>query len=205
MASKLDQWVATLSRGTLATLAIGAGILFIVFSNPPRSVCHSQIEYLKEQQRGFLFSREDAKFEFTPSIKKSGESCRQADTPGACYELFSKMRILMRDLQTVPKECASRVGKLEEIKNAMWSTVRLMTNSAWGKAPPSSFQEKYGWLDQADIALYCSLKFQIIRFYGESEWASYRETLFTSLPGAKDLQRKEVWEKMLLSEDCRSY
>ncbi|MGE0764580.1 MAG: hypothetical protein AB7N80_14995 [Bdellovibrionales bacterium] len=206
MASQLDRWLATLSRGTLATLAISAGILFIIFSDPPHTVCQAQLNFLRDQQKGFLFADPgNKKLARGASFQQMAEYCQRGDGPGACYELFAKMRVLVRDLQSVPAECASQAAAIDEVKAALWGTAKFMTKTAWGKVPPVAYQDKFGWLDVADIALFCGLKAQIIRFYGESDWDSYREGLFRDLPGAKDLQRKNAWEKMILSEDCRRY
>lgn len=204
MASKLDQFLASFSRATLATVAIGGGILFIIFSDPPRTICDAQVEFLKQQQRGFLFA-DPAKKLRGANFSQMGEYCDRGNGPGACYELFSKMRILMRDLQTVPPECAAKISQVSEVQKALWSTTKFMVKAAWGKVPPPNYQEKFGWLDVADLALFCSMKTQITKLFGESAWNSYRETLFTELPGAKEIQRKDAWEKMILSEDCRRY
>lgn len=205
MASSLDRWLSTLSRGTLATLAIGGGILFIVLSDPPRNQCDAQFDYVKQQQAGFLFASEDKSVAKGVSYKQLKEYCEKSPGPGACYEFFGKLRIMIRDLQTIPDECAGRAGGINEIKEAVWGAAKFMVNSAWGEKPPDNYMERFGWLDQADVALYCSLNAQIVRMYGQGAWDSYRETLFSELPGAKDLPRKEAWPRMLLSEDCRRY
>lgn len=206
MASQLDRWLSTLSRGTIAIIAIGGGILFIIFSNPPRTVCHSQIEFLQEQQKAFLFPETDeATLAKTPGFVKMFEYCERGGGPGACYELFQKMRTLSQDLVAVPDECAARAAKLSEVEEALKKTIHLMVKAAWGVKPPESYMDKFGWLDVADVSLFCGLKNQIIRLYGESTWDAYRERLFHELPGAKDLPRKTAWEKLLLSEDCRRY
>ncbi len=186
-------------------MAIGGGILFIVISDPPRTVCFSQTDYLQEQQQGFLFSDPKAPESRKPSFTRMFEYCEKNNGPGGCYEFFSKMRLLSQDLQSVPDECTGRAGGFQEIENALWKTMNLMVRAAWGSVPPKSYPEKFGWLDAADIALYCSLKTQLIRLYGNSTWENYREKLFHELPGAKDLPRKDTWEKILLSEECRKY
>ena len=195
-----------MSRGTLATVAIAAGILFIIFSDPPQTLCQSQLNFLKEQQKGFLFAAgAKEKAVRGGNFQQMAQYCQRGDGPGACYEVFAKMRVVVRDLASVPEECTGAVADIPEIKQALWGTVQYMSKAAWGKVPPAGYLEKLGWLDQADVALFCGLKTQIIRFYGNSAWDNYRETLFTDLPGAKALQRKEAWEKMLISEDCRRY
>ena len=51
----MDRWLASLSRGALATLVIGGGILFIILSDPPVGVCDTQKNVFKENMTPFLF------------------------------------------------------------------------------------------------------------------------------------------------------
>lgn len=206
MASSLDRWLATLSRRTLAALAIGGGILFIIMTSPPRTVCDSQIDHIREQQKGFLFADKSPKGQAKPiGIKSMTEYCRQGRGPGACYELFARIRSLTRDLELVPQECAEDVGAVSEVKGAIKSSLSLITQLAWGEKAPGSLVEKLAWMDVADVALFCGLKRQAIRLYGDSFWESMREQLMKDLPGAKDLPRKDVWEKSIVSEDCQRF
>jgi len=206
MASALDRWLATLSRGTIAVLTIGGGIIFIVLSDPPHTVCDSQMELLRQQQKGFLFEDpKDKKAKLLPSFASMLDYCEKGNGPGACYELFGKMRKVSQDIASVPTECGAKAGAIKEVKSALWGTVDFMVKAAWGTKPPAAAMEKFGWLDAADIALFCSLQTEIIRIYGQASWDSYRESLFHELPGAKDLPRKSAWEKLILSEPCNRY
>lgn len=210
MASYLDRWLSTLPRNILAFSAIVGGIIFIILADPPHTVCDSQIELLKTQQSGFVFKEAPA-----PGAKKKGSTirasfttlydyCQQNAGPGGCYELFAATRSLVEDLQVVPNECASDLASVSEVKKILWAMSEFMARAAWGEKPPSAYLEKFGWLDTADVALFCTIKRQIEKTYGESSWVSFTEKLFRELPGAKDLPRKEAWEKLILS-DCHRY
>lgn len=206
MASPLDQWIRTLSKGTLAALVIGIGILFIIFSDPPRTVCDSQLDAVKKQQASFLFPDQmDKKDPKGTSFKALYTYCKNSPGPGACYELFAKLRLLVRDLNSVPNECTSSLAGESAIQMALWMPIKLMVESAWGTKPPEGLVEKLCWLDSSDIGLFCNLSSWIVRIYGQPAWEGYRESLFKDLPGAASLGRKEAWERMLLSVDCPKY
>jgi hypothetical protein len=76
---------------------------------------------------------------------------------------------------------------------------------AWGETPPTAYHAKFGWLDTADVSLYCGLKTRIIAFYGDPAWSAFREKMMKELPGAKDLARNQVWDMSLFSENCSRY
>jgi hypothetical protein len=83
--------------------------------------------------------------------------------------------------------------------------MELLLRVAWGTKPPDAYHAKFGWLDTADISLFCKLKTRIISFYGEPAWNAYREKMMKELPGAKDIARETVWDLSLFSENCSRY
>jgi len=206
MASGFDRWLATASRNTLAFLIIGLGIILIIVFNPPHTICDSQVAQIRELQKGFVFrDKTDREAMKKASFVEMSNYCKLGNTPGACYELFAKLRDLVRDLTTVPQDCASTVGAINEIQLVLQESADLMARIAWTEKMPESHVDKFGWLDPADMSLFCALKEQYIRLLGQAVWDNYRERLFRELPGAKDLPRKMAWERMILSENCSRY
>jgi hypothetical protein len=286
----MNNWLATLSKNTLAVLAIGGGIFMIIVANPPHTVCDSQLEVLRESQKHFLYEssnfllyKKKPKVTFTdkdfgtdafPNEIKSAsgaylvlksvngvsvgdlvyqsetdkarvtsvdyasstvsvdqsqgtwkpgscwiyhktsnitkykglhDECKASNTPGGCYELFQNIKVLLDDLVAVPKDCGSAAGGIKEVNAALWETVELLVRLAWGEKPPSAYNSKFGWLDTADITLFCKLKARISSMYGEAKWTAFREKMMLDLPGSKDLNRNQVWEMVLFSENCARY
>lgn len=203
---RMDKWLAQFSKTTIAFCAIVGGILFIVLSDPPHTVCQSQIEVLKESQKHFLY-KDPPKSKVIKTTKYTTQynRCEGSKSPGGCYEFFQSIKVLLDDLQTVPSDCGAAVGEVSEVRKALWSTVELLVRLAWGEKPPAAYHAKFGWLDNADINLFCKLKVRITQMYGESSWNNFRERMMADLPGAKDLNRNQVWEMALLSENCARY
>lgn len=182
------------------------GILVIVLSQPPHSVCDSQMEILRETQRKFLYKeRPKSKVLKTSNYQYLHDRCRDNASPGGCYELFQEVKTLLDDLETVTHECAPTAGAITEVKKALWDTEDLLVRLAWGGAPPAAYHAKFGWLDRADVTLFCKLKTRLISTYGEPAWNSFREKLMLDLPGAKDLARNQSWDMSLFSENCARY
>jgi len=195
----------SLSKGMIAFLAIAGGILFIILNEPPHSVCDSQVEVFRKSQERFLFLNKKAKAIKTTRYEELRDLCKNSNNPGGCYEYFQEMRTLLADLANFTGECASTSGKIREVKRALWETSELMVRAAWGDSPPAMYSAKFAWLDVADMSFYCKLKARIELTYGADAWAQFREGLFAKLPGVKGLNRSQIWELSLFSENCSRY
>ena len=202
----LDQWLASLSKNTLATLSILGGIAFIVLLNPPHSVCDSQKEIFKKTTESTFFIDPKKKKLITKNrFTNFLNECRYDGKPGGCYEFFESLRFLTREMAIVPDQCVQAVSSFPEVKDALWKGTELMVRLAWGETPPESFVERAGWLSEAEIALFCRLKKQTTRAFGESAWTTFREGQFKKLPGVTDLSRNEAWSRMIFSFQCSKY
>lgn len=201
----MDKWLAQFSKNTIAFVAIVGGILFIVLSEPPHSVCDAQISVIQEAQNSFLYKDPQSKVVQTTKYERLRDRCKVTNNPGGCYEFFQEMKKLLQDFSTVSSECAGKVGGVSEINKALWETSELLVRLAWGEKPPASYHAKFGWLDAADINLFCKLKTRISYVYGEPAWNQFRERMMTELPGAKEISRNQVWELNLFSENCARY
>lgn len=202
----MDKFLSSIPKNLLAALAIVGGMLFIIISDPPKSVCDSQLEVIRTSQKLFLFLDPKKKAVKTTKFEALRDQCRATNNPGGCYELFNSMKVFLQDLSTVTRDCGGAVGGVAEFKRALWETADLIVRLAWGETPPTAYHAKFAWLDTADIALYCKLKNRIQIIYGEPAWNNFREKLMTKeLPGAKDIPRNQVWDMSIFSENCARY
>lgn len=204
----MDKLLATIPKNLLAFLAISGGILFIILSEPPRTVCQTQIEKIKTLQTNFLYRDErwpKAKNIKTTKYKYLHDYCKTTNNPGGCFELFSEVKTLLRDLGTLTEECTGAASGVPEIRAVLWQTLDLLVRLAWGEKPPVAYHAKFGWLDTADISLYCSLKDRVVATFGEREFSAYREKLMRELPGSETLTRTQIWDMSLFSENCARY
>lgn len=201
----MEKILATFPKNLIVILAIAGGTLFIILTDPPHTVCESQLAVLKKNQLNFLYKDPKSKIQKITKYQRLRDHCKVTNNPGGCYELFQEMRMLLQDLSAVPGDCASSAGEVPEVKKALWETSDLMVKLAWGASPPAAYHNKFGWLDTADISLFCRLKNRITIAYGESSWTAFREKLMLDLPGAKDLPRNQVWDMSVFSENCTRY
>jgi hypothetical protein len=201
----MDRIFSIIPKWFLATAVIGGGIAFLVISNPPHTVCESQIEVFQDAQKRFLFVDKVKKTTIPAKYRMLVDHCKITNNPGGCYELFQEMKIMLKDSQSVPSDCASTWGDLAEVKKSLWEVEELLLRLAWGEKPPTTYYQKFGWLDTADVSLYCQLKTAISRTYGEESWDQFREKMFKELKGADKMSRNEIWDMTLYSENCARY
>lgn len=201
----LDRFLANLPKNILATLIVGGGIFFIILVDPPHTICDAQLDTFKEAQLGFVYLDPQNKSVQTTDYELLTKQCRVSNSPGGCYELFARLKALISDIESIPKECTSKAAGEGKVRKLLWEALDLMAKLAWGEKPPQSYYEKFGWLEPPDLLLYCDLRRTVVRLYGKPAWEQFREGLFKTLPGATGLQRTQVWEHMLLSINCDQY
>lgn len=201
----LDKFLAQLPKNMLALLAIGGGIFLILVLNPPYTICDSQMSSFREAQLGFVHLDPKDKVKKTSDFDLQVERCKATNSPGGCYELFLKLKTMLKDLNSIPKNCSSVAAADSKIRRVVWDSLDLIVRLAWGQKPPETYYEKFGWLEPPDILLYCQLKRAAERVFGRSQWESFRERMFRELPGANQLNRSKAWEMMLISTNCDSY
>jgi hypothetical protein len=201
----MDRFLSLIPKNLLAFLAIAGGMAFIIMSQPPHSLCDSQLEVIDSAQRRFLYKDPQSKKIVTTKYELLRDHCKRTNDPGGCYELFQEIKIMNHDLGMLTSECQPVVADIKEYKRAMWETVETLVRLAWGESPPASYTSKFGWLDSADLSLFCNLKDRIVAAYGEDQWDSFRERMMSELPGTKDLPRNQVWDLSIFSENCARY
>lgn len=201
----MDRILSLIPKNVLAFLAIAGGIALIIMSQPPHTVCDSQIKVIEKSQARFL--QKDPKSNKITSTKyeRLRDHCKVTNNPGGCYEYFQELRTLLHDLATLARECMSALSEVNEFKRAIVESSELIVRLAWGEKAPATYSVKFGWLDSADMSLFCRIKNYYIQSYGDEAWDQFRERMMRELPGAKDLPRNQVWDLSIFSENCSKY
>lgn len=196
--------INSLPKTVLAVLALVVGFIFIILNDPPKSICTVQLEIFKDAQKRLLYKEEIKGVNRPAQIDELLRICRASNSPGGCNELFFKLKTLNKDLNSVPSQCSSTVGGETPVRDYMWKSYRLIVELAWGSKPPSGYERRFAWLDSADLALFCDMKENLIRLYGEQRHKEFQEEMFQSLPQAPMLTRDQIWQRTILSTRCES-
>lgn len=200
------EWFKSLPKTMFVTIVLTAGVLFIVISDPPRTVCDSQLDKFKEATSELLaLDSVKRPTQKVNRFRKLLDTCKSTNSAGGCYELFLSVKRMLKVTQTISPECYGKLSSHEAFSSSLWQTLDLMVQLAWGAKPPQTSSLKGGWFDPADLNLYCEMKRAGENIYSASRWSSFVEGYFKSLPGASALSRDEAWSKMLFSINCSAY
>lgn len=203
-------------------LLLGIGLIFLI--QEPHSICNAQLDVLKEAQAGQIFTRQTEKSQRPAIFPRLVENCKIGNSPGACYEMFTSLRKLIRDLNGSPQECLAEFGEVDEIKRALHQGTELVIQLAWGDRPPEPGVNRFGWMEAPDLSLYCQLKSVYLKTYGNEGWESFRLATYAKLPGEAQIieqgkctnceslkkatdafSAEEIWIRSLFSLRCDQY
>jgi len=202
----MDQFINSLPKTLVAIVAMVVGLLVMRAINPPTTICDAQLELFRDSQKKFLYP-DAAVNGITKSsmIRQFVDTCKASNTPGACFELFQGLKKMAVDLGNIPEQCAEATGDEKQLTDWLWSSLRLMTLIAWGDKPPANYLQKSGWFDSSELSLFCELRRQSIRIYGNDTFRNWQETQLKSFPLAENLTREQVWSLSILSTPCDLY
>lgn len=220
----MEKFINSLPKPVLAILAILVGIIVIMILNPPHSVCDTQAETFKELQMGNIFPIMEKKNKLPPTLTRAKEACQLGNSAGSCYEYFMVLKKVADDISKSSSECFSQLYGMKEVRSAMNDGIELMVRLAWGIHPPEPGLERFGWLQEADIAVFCRIKNVYLRANGEEAWSRLRQSVAAKLPGeevpfstepgliaaparvAKDMMtEQDIWNRSLFSVRCDGY
>lgn len=200
----MEQWLLRLPRSLLGLLVVGAILIYFIVSDPPQSACDAQMASVQEYLDRYVSRAKEDGWSYKSGFRDKYRACLKANSLGGCLVLIKRFKKFERQMRKVPKECSSHRLVAAKQKNYAMA-IQLMAQLAWGAEPPSSLFEKKGWLDDESLALYCRLKKEHQRFYGSTAFRSLQESSLSGLPGAKELTRKQRWDRSLYSLPCKPY
>lgn len=104
----LEEFSRQMPKPVLAALVLLVAIFIIIFViQPPHSICDTQAENLKENQKGILFPIKSGKRTYPGKVQGAMEACRLGNSPGSCYEYFTILRRAALAVKALSKECSS--------------------------------------------------------------------------------------------------
>ncbi len=220
----MEKFLDSLPKPVLALLAIIVGIIVIMLINPPHTVCDTQEAAFRESQAGNLFATEFEKKKIPPTLVKAKESCQLGNSAGSCYEYFTSLRQIAIGVGKGSSECVGQLYGIAEVTQALNDGLELMVRLAWGVKPPEPGMERFNWMQEAEIAIFCRLKSTYVRANGEEAWTQFRNKVYPKLPGEAPVEASDptvsaagmkpanlvfteqgLWNRSLFSVRCDSY
>jgi hypothetical protein len=224
MIFSMEKFIESLPRPVLAVLAILVGIVVIMLINPPHTVCDTQEAAFRESQKGNLFQTEVNKKKIPGSLVRAKEACQLGNSAGSCYEYFTSLRSVSNSIGKGSAECMTQLFDIKDVSAVMNDGVELMARLAWGTKPPEPGLERFGWMQEAELAIFCRLKNTYVRAKGDEAWTELRKKVFAKLPGEESvvssdpsvaaatpksativLQEQDIWNRSIFSVRCENY
>lgn len=203
---KVINFIGTVPKGILAVVILVLGFVFIVYNDPPKTVCDSQLELFKQNQKEFLYSRPGLnKTTQGPLFPEMYELCKTDNSPGGCFEFFVRLKKFNQDLDNIPRQCSETIQTEPVVRSVMLSSMRLMAEISWGDRGPASINRRNGWLDTSDLSLYCGLRKQADRVYGKESIGEWQDRTLNGLPGVESLEPDQALQKSLFATPCAAY
>nr|BFD58664.1 hypothetical protein CKG001_07710 [Bdellovibrio sp. CKG001]BFD62089.1 hypothetical protein BdHM001_07700 [Bdellovibrio sp. HM001]BFD67998.1 hypothetical protein HAGR004_30200 [Bdellovibrio sp. HAGR004] len=220
----MENFLNSLPKPVLAILVLAVAIVVFMVMSPPHSVCDTQAETFKELQKGNIFPTLYKKNKIPPTIVRAKEACQLGNSAGSCYEYFTILRQVAEGVGKASAECTPQLYGLAEVRSALNDGLELMARLAWGTKPPEPGLERFGWMQDAEIAIFCRLKSIYTRANGEESWVSFRRKVYEKLPGEEIppssdpnyvaaeprkatlvLSEQDIWNRSLFSVRCEVY
>lgn len=224
----MDKFIESLPKPVLVLLVLVVAIVVFMIISPPHSICDTQAAAFKEVQIGNLFDRVETvkrtKRTIPGTLAKAKSSCQLGNSAGSCYEYFAALREIARGVSNASPQCMGTLFSIKEVSEALNDGVELMVRLAWGVKPPEIGIDRFGWMQEADLAIFCHLKNVYVRSKGEEAWATLRKKIATKLPGeevvatgeaglfaveprsaAEILNEQDIWDRSLFSIRCENF
>ncbi len=226
---EMNRVLATTPKWVVVLVVITAAVALALLFDPVKDQCDIDIDNSKAAVAHLIEERVDDKKRTSPSVYKiAREKCTQGNSAGGCFEYFTVVREVMRAIYSASSvDCYPEYFETwPEAKVIVAKAIELMATIAWGDEPPATAADRYAWLSETEVGLYCHLKRIYIYGAGEEAWSSLRAQIMGKYPGKRDpgdlspwspdtdsgvgpkakdeLSANEIWEKSLLSAPCKS-
>lgn len=190
--------LSQIPKEVLAIAILVSGLIVFMLFDPPKTQCDVQIELFKKSQGDFIFSQETKSGSRPANFDKFLARCRESNGPGGCYELFQHLKQFNHDLNAVPKQCQETVSSLNEVSKIFTQSLSVFIQLAWGYQPPLTSNLKQGWLDQSETYLFCLLKSDYVRLYGDESWKLIIDKNLKKLPGSEMIKDPQMLNQLSL-------
>lgn len=195
----IERWLEAIPRPILIVGGLLLGLFYIiVFVQPPRSVCDTQFDLIKQNLTPAVYLDPTKPYTRKGNIFVALKECRSTNTPGGCLDLFDAIRKVLKETAVETNECAPTLAKDETLQKALVASRDLIVELAWGTHPPEPLN-KYSWLDLEHVDVFCRMIRLMRNVYGEDEWAEYAHAKLVSLPGGSTLPSGEAWKRSIMS------
>ncbi len=221
MIAKIQNTIQQLPPLLLGFIVIVVALIAFRFYDPPKTLCDVQVEAVQKRLiNGFYRSLGNNRYSQAAALEEAQRKaddfsrssletsvleafnfCLRSNSPGGCFDMFSRLDFFEKQIRTIPTECGESPAT-ESLRKASEKALGLFLRLAWGDDAPNNKYNITSWLDTQDLGIYCRLKRQYVRLFGKEQLNSLAWSQIPLLPGAKDITRKQMGERSLMSYPC---
>ena len=213
----LEQQLSQMPKMLVALIALTATVVGLFIFNPPHTICDTQVDTVRENLIGPVFPAVVKKNTIQPLIKNAQQTCKTGHSAGACYDYFSILKMIAKQIDNSSPECRAQVIGISEVQAALKDGVEIMALAAWGPQPPVSPAARFGWLQESELAVFCYIKDVYEKALGEEAWSALRLRVNKKYPGenatitnldvdgpkaSEKMTDNEIWSKSIFSVRC---
>ncbi|MBC6416159.1 MAG: hypothetical protein GDA46_07255 [Bdellovibrionales bacterium] len=188
----------------LAFIFIGGAVFLIIVSEPPHTLCDTQIQNFKQNQKGFIYNNSKDFHKNKSILKRKKKNCEEGNSQGSCHDYFFLLKKILKDLQLISNECKPQIFADTKVKKTFAEALTLMTALAWREEVVLGHLSKINWLTKTDLSLFCQIKSKYLFEYGRNSYKKLEKQIINLIPNnTKNKSLLLKWS--LLSEDCYKY
>lgn len=211
----MDQFLASIPKLLIGPMVVAFVILYFVYDDPPKTVCDLQFEIFKKENEKYIYGHTNKGVRFSPQYQKDIADCQAQNSPGACFDWMQGIQRTLHASRNIPNECnVNQMSGLRKLKQFAGGTDLLTPFKGWMTQSLYTFSQiswndsivvrrgLFNWLDNEDLLIYCKLKNEYIRLYGNEAYTQLQNSLHAQLIKLKNKPAKDAWERTILSYRC---
>lgn len=227
---ELEELTQQIPKPLIAAIVILLGIAFIIVISPPHTVCQTYQENITDSFKGILSPIKENKKEIPAAVHRTRNMCKQGNSAGSCYEYFGILKKVAQSVKNAPSECYAELGdigfskykeKIEEdergevvsiefangkLLDVLKDGIEQMALLAWGDHIPDVGGDRYGWMQESELAVFCHLKDAYSRIKSEDDWRILRTSIIQKFPGERPpTTDSAILSKQLTKKAIESY
>lgn len=224
----MEDFIKNTPKPLLALIVLVGAVVFFMLANPPHTICDTELEVLKQSQKGNIFPTvitvQKVQQKIPAQINQAKEACQIGNSAGSCYEYFEDLKSIAVDIGKASSQCTQQLFEVPEVRQALKDGVEVMVRIAWESQPPDPGFARFNWLQETEIAVFCRIRNIYERSVGQEAWDQLRRNIYAKLPGEAPqpktepdqivaeprpapltMSEQDIWNRSLFSVRCESY
>ena len=201
----MDELLAKVPKPWLIALILIGAVIFIFAANPLHTPCDSQLALFLKAHEKELTPKQRSEDTQKSQLQLHQDECRKANSTGGCEPFFRMLRPVVKDLRAIPAECSAVMANQTIVQLALYNSLKLFIQLAWGFEPPVSSGDRVSWMEPPDLTLFCRARALYQQYYTDQGLKAVLKAEQSALPGTTDMPEDELWRKSILGVDCRLF